>query len=97
MKKIVLFLFVLLAVSCTENIRTNCKVSELTETEQLVLTQTDSSAYMSAIILDDKVLVFNDPAKDIIKVNAYDFGVIFIVSFMVGAILSMILCLILER
>lgn len=97
MKKIVLFLFVLLAVSCTENIRNNCKVSDLTETEQFVLTQTDSSAYMSAIILDDKVLVFNDPAKDIIKINAYDVGIIIIISFMVGAILSLILCLALDH
>jgi hypothetical protein len=97
MKKIVLFLFLLLAVSCTYNIDQTCKVDDLSRAEQLILSQTDTSLYMNAIIIDDKVLIFEDPAKDIIRVTNYiDPGLVFFTTLILVIILILILAYIFD-
>lgn len=71
MKKIILFLRLLLMVSCTNNINDNCVTKDLSEAERLIMAQTDSSFYKHAIVIDDVVLIFDDPAKDVIRITNY--------------------------
>lgn len=97
MKKNILFLGFLLVVSCTNNINDKCVTKDLSESEQLILAQTDSVVYKHVIVIDDEVLIFDDPAKDIIKITSYDIGIVFFISFALGAFLTLFLWIIIDR
>ena len=73
MKKTILFLgmvLILLLMGCTEDVRKYARASgetavkSLDDSQKLILAQTDSTQYLSAIIVDDYVLVFDPKDHD---------------------------------
>lgn len=92
MKKLFLFLVLVLFISCTDNVRDTCVTKKLSESEQLILSQTDSLVYKHAIIIDDEVLIFDDPAKDIIKVINYFEPFRMILLTILVSILLLLIC-----